>query len=68
MARDLGLPVGELGNRLSWAELLHWIALYQIEANQALPPHLRTVRPRTSEDTVLILDQVFASACSTTAS
>jgi DNA mismatch repair protein MutH len=59
IARDIGCTVAELGLRLSWAELLHWIALYQIEADLALPPDKRPVRPKSPEETAKALNQAL---------
>ena len=34
LARDLGMPVGEMLERMSSHELTEWRALYQIEADE----------------------------------
>jgi hypothetical protein len=44
---------------MSWAELLHWIAMYQIEAELALPPDKRPKRPRSKEEAAELLSQAF---------
>jgi hypothetical protein len=59
VARDIGCTVAELGQRLSWSELLHWIAIYQIEADLALPPDKRPKRPQTPEETAAALNSAF---------
>jgi hypothetical protein len=59
IAKDWGCPVSELGSRLSWAEFLHWIAYYQREAEQALPPDKRPKRAATKEQAAALLDQAF---------
>lgn len=59
MAREWGCSVAEIGARLSWAELLHWIAFYQREADLALPPEKRPKRAATKEEAAALLDQAF---------
>lgn len=44
---------------MGWAELLHWIAFYQWEADQALPPDKRPIRPTTREEAVAGLFRLF---------
>ena len=34
LARELGMTVGELGDRMSSTELVEWMALYKIEAGE----------------------------------
>lgn len=34
LARELGMTVGELGERMSSREFTEWIALYKIEASE----------------------------------
>ncbi len=53
------MPVSELMERLSWAELLHWIAFYTIETDAALPPEKRPIRAKTPEEAAKALDSLF---------
>lgn len=59
LAKDLGCPVHELTQRISWSELLHWIAYYTREADMALPPDQRPHRPTSREDAAKTLDRLF---------
>lgn len=34
LARDLGMTVEELGERLDYQEYIHWIALYEVEGEE----------------------------------
>jgi len=52
------MTVAELVERMSWVELLHWIAFYGWEAEQALPPEKRPVRVRTPGQAKAILDKI----------
>jgi hypothetical protein len=51
--------VTELSGRLSWVELLHWIAFYTRESDMALPPDKRPARPQTPEEAAAALDRAF---------
>ncbi len=53
------MPVAELVERLSWVELLHWIAFYTREADAALPPEKRPIRAKTPEQAAAALDSLF---------
>jgi len=59
LAKDLGCSVAELGDRLSWSELLHWVAYYTRESDLALPPDKRPVRPKSPEEAAKALDSAF---------
>lgn len=59
LAKDLGCSVADLSQRMAWDELLHWIAYYTREADMALPPEQRPLRPRTREEAASALDRVF---------
>lgn len=53
------MPVAELSTRLTWAELMHWVAFYTREADLALPPEKRPVRPNSPEEAAKALDGIF---------
>jgi hypothetical protein len=53
------MPVAELLERVSYAEALHWIAVYTAESDEALPPSKRPVRARTPEEGAKLLDKIF---------
>ena len=59
LAKDLGMTVAELSHRMSWDELLHWIAYYTREADLALPPEKRPMRPKSPEEAAKALDSIF---------
>jgi hypothetical protein len=59
VARDIGCTVAELADRLSWAELLHWVAFYTREEDLKLPPEKRVVRPGNKEEATKALDALF---------
>lgn len=50
------MTVAELGVRMSWPELVHWIALLQLEAELALPPEKRPKRPKSNEEAAAMLN------------
>lgn len=47
LARELGMTVGELGERMSSAELVEWMALYKVEAGER--DHQRQVSQQRSK-------------------
>lgn len=47
LARELGMTVGELGERMSSAELVEWMALYKIESSER--EHQRQVAQQRSK-------------------
>lgn len=51
--------VVDLVERLSWPELQRWIAFYTWEADQALPPNKRPIRPRNAAQAAAALDKAF---------
>jgi hypothetical protein len=51
------MPVAELVDRVSWAELRHWLVWYQMEADATLPKDRRPIRPRTREEAAAALDR-----------
>ena len=53
------MPVSELMQRVSWMELLHWIAFYTWEADQQVPPRKRPIRARTPADGIRALNHLF---------
>jgi hypothetical protein len=59
LAKDLGMTVADLTQRMSWAELLCWIAYYTREADMAVPPEKRPVRPKTKEEAAQALDRLL---------
>lgn len=59
LARDLGMPVAELAQRVSWAEALHWVAFYTWEVDQQAPPGKRPIRARTPAQGAAALDSLF---------
>ena len=61
VAKDLGMTVADLGQRMSWSELMHWIAYYTREADLALPPEKRPIRAKTPEQAAAALDRAFGS-------
>ena len=60
IARDVGCTVAELADRLSWAELLHWVAFYTREEDAKLPPDKRPMRVATKEDAAKALHSMFS--------
>lgn len=61
IARDIGCTVAELADRLSWAELLHWVALYTREEDAKLPPEKRPVRPADKKEAAHALNALFGA-------
>jgi hypothetical protein len=59
LARDVGCTVGELSTRLTWAELMHWVAFYTREADLALPRDKRPIRPTNAAEAAMALDGLF---------
>jgi len=47
LARELGMTVAELGDRMSSTELVEWMALYKIEAGER--EHQRQVAEQRSK-------------------
>jgi hypothetical protein len=59
LAKDLGMTVADLSSRMSWDELLHWIAYYTREADLALPPDKRPIRPKNKEEAAKAIDRLL---------
>lgn len=59
LAKDLGMTVADLTQRMSWAELLCWIAYYTREADLSLPPDKRPIRPKNKEEAAKALDRLL---------
>ena len=51
------MTVAELMERMSWAELLHWIAFYTREAHAALPPGKRPIKAKTPQEAAKAIDE-----------
>lgn len=51
--------MAELGERVTWQEVLGWIAFYTWESDQSLPPEKRPLRARTPEQAAAALDFAF---------
>jgi len=46
LAQTLSMPVGELSERVTYAELIHWLAFLDEESERAKPPEKRRSRRR----------------------
>jgi hypothetical protein len=57
LARDLGMTVGELMNRLSYAEWSQWVEYYEWEARMKGAKIPRTIAVQSSKDAVAALDR-----------
>ena len=62
LAKDLGMPVAELAERVSWSEFIHWIAYYTWESDQAVPPEKRPIRAKNPAQAAAALDRLFGVA------
>jgi hypothetical protein len=53
------MPVAELGDRVTMAELQHWSVWYQMEADAMTPADRRPIRARTPQEACAALDSAL---------